>query len=445
MNERKQYRRMGMVFFTVLIGVPLLLRGILGMWRPDGGNGGEPKFYLGPVLPLTAISGGETLDVERRITFDFQAYGEPEGSKFREDSAYISDTYFLTNPGDETVTVELAYPFVGSLIGKTTADPTLSQRGLSHLPQTRRLAAIDPARTVASADGWESFRDAMTANDFLAEALALAPEMEEPVVVYAVTDIRYDGPEELKYPELTMSYDTPGEGVQVWDYLLGSSRSEEDTGREHKGFQFLKRDWGLLIVQGGDLENISFQAYNDEKFPPDVTLDGVTYQLTRYEATFAQVLQNLAKRHSRIRPNTWDYEGILYAATLTRIADEGHYSFGKAHRNLYELFESALTETLILYEALTVTIAPGKTVELEVTFIQEPSTELSGFVDSADTYDMATRLGSNLDFTRLDASVTGEEFIRIVEQNFGFDPENGITQVQLDLGEERYYLRVTKK
>lgn len=60
-------------------------------------------------------------------------------------------------------------------------------------------------------------------------------------------------------------------------------------------------------------------------------------------------------------------------------------------------------------------------------------------------YDLATRLGSDLDFTGLTASLSGTEFIELGDQNFGFDPGNGILDVILDLRTERYYMEVKFK
>ena len=59
-------------------------------------------------------------------------------------------------------------------------------------------------------------------------------------------------------------------------------------------------------------------------------------------------------------------------------------------------------------------------------------------------YDLVTALGSNLTFTGQTAALTGWEEMEIVRQNFGFDPENGVTSVTLDPGEEHYYLEVRR-
>ena len=57
-------------------------------------------------------------------------------------------------------------------------------------------------------------------------------------------------------------------------------------------------------------------------------------------------------------------------------------------------------------------------------------------------YDMVTRLGNNLIFTEQTASLEDRGQIEIVRQNFGFDIENGIDEVELDMEEPHYYLEV---
>ena len=59
-------------------------------------------------------------------------------------------------------------------------------------------------------------------------------------------------------------------------------------------------------------------------------------------------------------------------------------------------------------------------------------------------YDAVTALGSNLTFTSQSAKLEDREQIAIVRENFGFDLENGITEVELDLATEHYYLEVKR-
>ena len=60
-------------------------------------------------------------------------------------------------------------------------------------------------------------------------------------------------------------------------------------------------------------------------------------------------------------------------------------------------------------------------------------------------YDFVTRLGSTLDFTSQTASLTNADSIEVTSQNFGFDLENDVTEVTLDLAQEHYYLEIRPK
>ena len=51
---------------------------------------------------------------------------------------------------------------------------------------------------------------------------------------------------------------------------------------------------------------------------------------------------------------------------------------------------------------------------------------------------------STLEFSKQSASVSNRQFIEIIYQNFGFDLENGVTKVELDVNEPHYYMEVRK-
>ena len=59
-------------------------------------------------------------------------------------------------------------------------------------------------------------------------------------------------------------------------------------------------------------------------------------------------------------------------------------------------------------------------------------------------FDMVMTLGTALEFTQVTASIVLGDEIELVRQNFGFDLENGVTQVTLDPATEHYYLEVRR-
>ena len=94
-----------------------------------------------------------------------------------------------------------------------------------------------------------------------------------------------------------------------------------------------------------------------------------------------------------------------------------------------------------------VTIPAGGSVTLSAAMTKEASfdyycahTENRGISG----YDLVTTLGSNLACTAQTAVLEDRGQIEIVRQNFGFDLENGVKSVALDLGVEHYYLEVKR-
>ena len=57
---------------------------------------------------------------------------------------------------------------------------------------------------------------------------------------------------------------------------------------------------------------------------------------------------------------------------------------------------------------------------------------------------MVTTLGSNLRFTQQTACLEDRGQIEIVRQNFGFDLENGVKDVILDLNQAHYWMEIRK-
>ena len=94
------------------------------------------------------------------------------------------------------------------------------------------------------------------------------------------------------------------------------------------------------------------------------------------------------------------------------------------------------------------TVPVGSEVNITFTLWKEPSFDYgcSGSENvGLQGYDFVTRLGSTLDFTSQTASLTNADSIEVTSQNFGFDLENDVTEVTLDLAQEHYYLEIRPK
>ena len=127
--------------------------------------------------------------------------------------------------------------------------------------------------------------------------------------------------------------------------------------------------------------------------------------------------------------------GVLSGAPVDR------YSDGR----LDDLLGEVLYHDRVLYLRFLVTVPAGEAVSVACGLWKEPSYDFgcSGTEgEGLQGYDLAARLGSGLEFTRQSAALVNAENVQITGQDFGFDPEGGVTPVELDLEQEHYYLEV---
>ena len=111
---------------------------------------------------------------------------------------------------------------------------------------------------------------------------------------------------------------------------------------------------------------------------------------------------------------------------------------------LEDIFSGAMSYGRVIYFSFEVTIPAGDSITVEAGQPKDASVDYVGKDKGKDGFDMATRLGSNLTFTEQTASICRFKEIEIIAQNFGFDLENGITEVTLDLNQDHYWMEIRK-
>ena len=116
-----------------------------------------------------------------------------------------------------------------------------------------------------------------------------------------------------------------------------------------------------------------------------------------------------------------------------------------ADGRLDDMVMETLWQDRVLYLAFPVTVPAGGSVRVECDYWKAPSFD---FACSASEhaglqgYELTTRLGSSLDFTRQRAALVNTKNVKIMGQDFGFDLKAGVTAVELDLEREHYYLEI---
>ena len=99
----------------------------------------------------------------------------------------------------------------------------------------------------------------------------------------------------------------------------------------------------------------------------------------------------------------------------------------------------------MFYLSFDVTLPAKGTAEVSASMVKPASLDFVREHRDRNGYDLVTRLGSPLTFTAQTASVTNLDWVALTDQNFGFDPEAGITAVPLDPDRDHYFLEVVRR
>jgi hypothetical protein len=212
----------------------------------------------------------------------------------------------------------------------------------------------------------------------------------------------------------------------------------------------------FLIIIGDDVQNMTYQGYVTGGWDTKNEVEaGVT--ITRTESNLESALREAARFYYG---EMTDVEN--YVETDPEYGFEMYYGLLKEHLVSYGVlsengaarYDSGWIEELdvvgvdrVFWLEAEITIPAGESVTVAATFKKEPSfdfhcanTENKGI----NGYDMVTTLGSNLRFTQQTACLEDRGQIEIVRQNFGFDLENGVKNVILDLNQAHYWMEIRK-
>lgn len=445
MNKQKKGIPRGIVGLTLF-----LLISILAVWLfvdMDIAQG-KYSFYQGPILPMTSLSGAEEILVSRNIDLDLSGYEEKSYLAINHRSALVTDTYRLTNPSNTTKTVQLAYGFEGQMIDEPEFIPAITVNG--ERVEAELLLSPDVANTVENAGTWKGYRKAVAEQDHLAEALAQVPSLDIPVKVYHYYNITCTGTEREPYVFLSLEF-TKEKDTHLWTYESWVSSYDARDGSMMLRFKATPEGTGegYLLVEGRDIkpDYYGYVGYNDS---PEAYTDTVTWEMETYDSTVGEMIEMLSQRydfwyHQPDYPNP----GLctpeqLSGGAIKRFASGRYSDSGMGFYDIDGRFHEVTADITLMYWVFPVTIGPEETVEVTAGYHQEASKDLNTGPGARTGYDLAPTLGSNLQFTSQTATLSNTDHVTVKGQNFGFDLEQSVNQVALDLEEERYYLDIVE-
>ena len=422
------------------------LDGNFGIGGSAGGAGHDESTvfmsYAGPVFPLTVLEAAEGIRAERNITFDFSAE--------RWNYITLQDAYTLTNTTDQDVTITAVYPHVSSF--QTELRPTITVNGAE--TDTDLFTGMYSYNDDVSS--WEDYKSLLADGAYMEEAFAAYPELNLPVTVYKLTDVTYSGDDPFATnPTLAVSCNIDYDKTTILTYGFNGGHYDIENGYYLVNFSVPDESWNgyeeyYMIVLGDDIGEYTVQGYRNGGCHPNEKIDGVSASIERYETTLGKVLKTAAKlRYINVLCNGFYISRLANGVTFDMYYGDICRSFSpqKTYRDLESFFIDVEYLNRVFYRTFEVTIPSHSTAEITVEQTKEASYDFGcSYSENAgvEGYDTVTRLGSTLDFTAQSASLSAPDNIEIVRQNFGFDLEKGITQVDLDLSQEHYYLEIKR-
>ena len=469
---------------VLFIGIGSLLLARTGILAPKGnsnagGSGHEEgsvfMSYAGPVFPLTLKEENSAISAQRTVTMDFKEYNISN-------DMLVSDTYMLINEATQEQKVRVLYPFVSSLNYLKENCPVLTLNG--EPLQTELHAGSYSGQFQGAWEGgadakenpgslnlldiasWEDYQALLSDGTYLERALGEAVDLSHiPVKVYTFTDAW--GPEEdsdkgIPNPSIRVMFDMDYENTKVLSFGFSGHLYNKEKGIMGKEFSIRQegeRKYGIphyLIVVGEDIENINCQGYVTGGWDTKKKIEsGVT--VARSESDLESILRKAAEYLYQEQMDFGNYEEAapeygfeLYFGLLK----EHLMAYGLLSEHPAERYSSGSLGELdvinvdrVFWLEAEVTIPAGQSVLLDATFKKEPSFDYYCAASEnrgVNGYDMVTKLGSNIKFTKQSARLNDCGLIEIVRQNFGFVPEQGIKEVELDMEQAHYYLEVKK-
>ena len=435
-----------------LVGFPFLFPG--GSTGGGGQTGTSYMSYMGPVFPLSAQDGGEGLEVSRSTDFGFS------NPRDRQLECRITEEYVISNPGETAETVTLLYPFAAALSDEAKYFPTLRVDGAPLEPELLAGVVTDGVGEIGAVRSWEDYRGLLE-GELPLPALRDPGLMDLPVTVYELSDMYDEGGEQRSTSALNLEFTADFSRTAILTYRFNGGSNDLETGRcdRHTDIQeHTNPAWGesaFLLVLGEDIEGCEMKAWSSATLETPAEQAGGT--LRSYTSTLGEMTAIALETELRIFMNQ-NADGNLYLSherllelALARMEElgltgEGPGSFTyRSEGFLEDIFTVVLRHRRLMYCRFTLTVPAGESVTVTAEYIKQPSIDFGGREAYRNGYDLVTKLGSELTFTKQEASLSGGEKLEIVDQNFGFDLKQGITKVTLDPEKEHYYLDVRLK
>lgn len=433
-----------------------------------GGGGGTGMTYMsynGPVFPLTSLNDANGITAERLIDYDFRLYSEASGGS----RSIVSDKYILRNTTDTDQVLRLAYPVSDSLNGYVDNLPVIVVDGeeisfeIDPGPYTGGFMGTlgDTSGESTSTNykyiySWEGYKTLLSDDKYMQSAFDAYPTLNQNVIIYEITDYVIHG--EGSNPTLNMEFYIDYDKTYVMTYGMNGGRYNSEDGYAARHFsvpaegEYGYGDSYYIVLVGEDLESYTLQGYEDGGCDRGEEID-ITAKVTRKESTLGEFIWSIIEAERTSNDESYYIGDLMSNEMYFGLLAELLMNYGVGSDNAVEKFSDGDIESLqaatntnsrIFYLTFEVTIPAGQSIKIDCTMNKEAHIDFTGKNQDRNGYDMVTKLGSNLEFIEQRASISNTDKIEIIDQNFGFDIANDITEVTLDVNQEHYWMDIRR-
>lgn len=389
----------------------------------DGAGGPFFSHYADPVLPLTA-SGGESLEVQRQVTFDVEA-----------DAAYagITDSYQIENQTAQDQTVTLYYPVAADWNAFEEAALHIAVDGAAVPFETYGGGSLtgysEDGLNLGWRTGWQELNAYLSDSSYL-EAAQETVHLDQTVTVWRFTDVVYDEATAQSGASLAVWFEAP-EDTTILTYGINGMGTDGDR-TAYNYFVASPRQSAFhdLIFVGDAPDSYAVQGYADGGL--EETQGDITGSIEVLTMTLEAYLRGIAG-------SDLEYQTLADLLTQTVLSDDPLLRYDPAM--LETILQDNRAIQRVFYAAFEVTVPAGDTVEVTASYRKEASFNFYTDPDSnVDLYgfDLLTTLGSTLTFTEQTAALhLPDQEWSIENDEFGF--ADGVP-VTLNLNEPHYAL-----
>lgn len=378
----------------------------------------------------------------------------PEGGRYRtRDTVLVQDETVLTNTSDADQTVTVLYPFVGRFFQLDQQMPSLTVDGqpLNTRLWAGRLTASfvedDPntGSGIVTGDGtgvylassFADYRTILADGTYQQKALdpAIAPAGSCVWYTFSLPVGESDAEVEVRF---SLDYDA----TRVHSlHATGGAWDPDGATQTVRG----EGQTLSLLVLGEDIRDL--EAYGVRFQGETWARTAAAVSQTRETGSAAEVLEALAwagyqygqEHASATLPP--EYFALYEQLFLDGLELCFQYDGGHMDSALYYYADMAR----VFYAMAEITIPAGASVAVTAVSEKEGSYNYSCSGEArmgVEAYQLATRLGSTIQFQSQKATLEDRGQIEIVEQNFGFDLEKGIREALLT--DDSYWLAVRR-